>query len=248
MEVHHHPDLHHKKIHFKEYFLEFLMIFLAVFMGFIAENIRERISDKEKEKEYIHSFIQNLQDDTSRLNTIIAENKKKIIGLDSLVSLSFKNIDLPENRRSLYRLTGQFATYYSLFTGSDATMQQLKNSGGLRLIRKNHVADSIAKYDIEMDEVKEGEKYYNKAMDDCFQSIIQVLDFSVYYDTTYFKNGSYTNKMPPLLIYEKQKIKFFFNEVINEKFTTRNYIYHLKARLSFALRMIAFLKKEYNFE
>jgi len=38
MEVHHHPDPHHKKKHLKEYFLEFLMIFLAVSMGFVAEN------------------------------------------------------------------------------------------------------------------------------------------------------------------------------------------------------------------
>jgi cytochrome c553 len=28
MEVHHHPDLHHKKKNFKEYFLEFLMILI----------------------------------------------------------------------------------------------------------------------------------------------------------------------------------------------------------------------------
>ena len=27
MEVHHHPDLHHRKKHWKEYFLELLMIF-----------------------------------------------------------------------------------------------------------------------------------------------------------------------------------------------------------------------------
>ena len=46
MEVHHHPDLHHKRKNFKEYFLEFLMIFLAVTMGFIAENFRESMSAK----------------------------------------------------------------------------------------------------------------------------------------------------------------------------------------------------------
>jgi len=34
------------------------------------------------------------------------------------------------------------------FIPNDGTMQQLKNSGGLRLIRKHHVADSIAKYDV----------------------------------------------------------------------------------------------------
>src|SRR5450432_4322231 len=63
MEVHHHPDLHHKKKHWKEYFLEFLMIFLAVTMSFFAESLRERISDTTKEYDYIKSLISDLGDD-----------------------------------------------------------------------------------------------------------------------------------------------------------------------------------------
>jgi len=41
MEVHHHPDLHHKKKNFKEYFLEFLMIFLAVTLNNPIEEFSE---------------------------------------------------------------------------------------------------------------------------------------------------------------------------------------------------------------
>jgi hypothetical protein len=33
MEVHHHPDLHHKRQNFREYFLEFLMIFPEIKPG-----------------------------------------------------------------------------------------------------------------------------------------------------------------------------------------------------------------------
>src|ERR1700688_2297515 len=65
MEVHHHPDLHHKKKHWKEYFLEFLMIFLAVTMGFFAESYREYLVDIKKEKEYIVSLKEDLLTDTS---------------------------------------------------------------------------------------------------------------------------------------------------------------------------------------
>ena len=68
MEVHHHPDLHHKKKNFKEYFLEFLMIFLAVTMGFFAENIRENISDRHKENKYMHSLAEDLKKDTAALH------------------------------------------------------------------------------------------------------------------------------------------------------------------------------------
>ncbi|MEO6838300.1 MAG: hypothetical protein ABI185_07915 [Ginsengibacter sp.] len=52
MEVHHHPDIHHKPKKWKEYFLEFLMIFLAVTLGFFAENIRKHTTDRAKEKQY----------------------------------------------------------------------------------------------------------------------------------------------------------------------------------------------------
>ena len=55
MEVHHHPDLHHKPKKWKEYFLEFLMIFLAVTLGFFAENIREHLSEKKRARSEEHT-------------------------------------------------------------------------------------------------------------------------------------------------------------------------------------------------
>ena len=60
MEVHHHPDIHHKPKKWKEYFLEFLMIFLAVTMGFLAESYREHLADKEKVKQAIVSLVKCL--------------------------------------------------------------------------------------------------------------------------------------------------------------------------------------------
>src|ERR1017187_7428191 len=75
MEVHHHPDLNHKRKHFKEYFLEFLMIFLAVTMGFIAENIRENIVEHEQEKQFIISLINDLKLDTVGLARNIGYKK-----------------------------------------------------------------------------------------------------------------------------------------------------------------------------
>ena len=57
MEVHHHPDVHHKARRFKEYFLEFLMIFLAVTMGFFAENIQAKTYLTGREKELMKSLV-----------------------------------------------------------------------------------------------------------------------------------------------------------------------------------------------
>src|ERR1700693_6595934 len=69
MEVHHHPDLHHKQKRWKEYFLEFLMIFLAVTMGFFAENIRENYVEHKSAREYASLLIEDLATDTVELNS-----------------------------------------------------------------------------------------------------------------------------------------------------------------------------------
>src|ERR1700719_365034 len=63
MEVHHHPDLHHRKKHIREYFLEFLMIFLAVTLGFFAENLREQIKDHRLVRQSLQSLKQDLRAD-----------------------------------------------------------------------------------------------------------------------------------------------------------------------------------------
>jgi hypothetical protein len=75
MEVHHHPDLHHKGKKWKEYFLEFLMIFLAVTMGFFAENIREHFSDNERVAQLSRQLIQDLKKDTASLAMALPEFK-----------------------------------------------------------------------------------------------------------------------------------------------------------------------------
>ena len=87
MEVHHHPDVHHKKKHFKEYFLEFIMIFLAVTLGFVAEQIREDFTDHSREKEYMKLMVEDLKSDTVSLSSNIRLRQQRNDMIDSLIYL-----------------------------------------------------------------------------------------------------------------------------------------------------------------
>jgi len=87
MEVHHHPDLHHKKKNLKEYLLEGLMIFLAVTLEFFAETIRENISERHREKDYIAGLINNIQTDTSNLRRIIGKNDLELLEMAAVTVL-----------------------------------------------------------------------------------------------------------------------------------------------------------------
>jgi hypothetical protein len=246
MEVHHHPHIEKKSL--KEYFLEFLMIFLAVTMGFLAESLRENMSDKEKEREYISSLLSDLKQDIINLNTAIRDNKEKIKGLDSLISLSFRNMSEPINRQQLYIYSSKYVSYYSVFISDDATMLQLKNSGGLRLIKHGHVADSIAHYDLEMRNIFTAEGPYTKAGSNAVDGVQELLVSTWLEDTAYVKNGDFTGKELPLLTTDPQKIMVFFNKISYERGWTRNYMNSLIETLPYTTRLIAFLKEEYELE
>ena len=145
MEVHHHPDLHHKKKNFKEYFLEFLMIFLAVTLGFIAENIREHINESTQGKQYIQSLVEDLESDTARMNDIIQFDEVKITALNSM----YQCYDTVTNNLKATSCMGELIKYSKVnrpFILNDRTITQLANAGGYRLLKKED-ADSILAYE-----------------------------------------------------------------------------------------------------
>ncbi len=145
MEVHKHPHhITHKK-KWGEYLLEFLMLFLAVFLGFLAENLRERIVEHNIEKEYIQSLIEDLKSDTLQSNEILIFLDSRIAGVDSVIT-ALSSPGIIENSNNAYRLWSKNIGLPD-FISNDRTIQQLKNSGGLRLIRNRAVSDRIMKYD-----------------------------------------------------------------------------------------------------
>jgi len=146
MEVHHHPQLEHKPKPWKEYLLEGLMIFLAVMMGFFAESFRERIADHEREQQYMESLVRDLASDTTALNEGFPRKELRLKAIDS-VFLFFENHPNPKTIPfNVYRNIRR-SWWDRLYTRNTGTIDQLKNAGGLRLIRKPDVRDSLATYD-----------------------------------------------------------------------------------------------------
>src|SRR5664279_2631351 len=97
MEVHHHPDLHHKPKKWKEYFLEFLMIFLAVTMGFIAENIREHFTEARIAHQNLEAYRNDLLQHQKQLIRLDSVFTNRLPVYDSIVSIFYEkkeNIEL----------------------------------------------------------------------------------------------------------------------------------------------------------
>jgi hypothetical protein len=248
MEVHHHPDLHHRRKKFKEYLLEFFMIFLAVSMGFIAENVREGFGDREKERHYVESLVSNLKDDTANFASAIAENTGKMDSLQKMILLSRKSLADTVVRKALYHYAF-WASQLSIFKSNDATMMQLKNSDGFRYIRRDHVADSIANYDNGLKYVYSSEELYINSSREAMEAVAETIDYSVGRDSTFMKSGEWNpGVMPLLLSTDPQKIHLLYNKIDLDWGWTSNYIKNMKERLPIAIGLIAFLKEKYDLE
>jgi len=146
MEVHHHSHTARKK--WTHYFWEFLMLFLAVFCGFLAEYKLEHTIEHQREEQYMRSMVEDLKADILMLEKNVTLRKSRLMMIDSLVEL----LNSPHRDKygnDIYFFARSTSPPVNIFP-NDGTIQQLKSSGNLRLIRNNHITNSIMAYDQKM--------------------------------------------------------------------------------------------------
>lgn len=144
MEVHQHTHTERKK--WTHYFWEFFMLFFAVFCGMLAEYKLEHIIEHQREKQYIISLIKDVELDIFSMQRSYETKNLQITYFDSLRNLLKGGY---ENHLNDFYFYARQITRYANFQYHDRTIQQLKNSGNLRLIRNQNAADSITVYDNE---------------------------------------------------------------------------------------------------
>ncbi len=250
MDVHHHPDLHHRRKKWKEYFLEFLMIFLAVTLGFFAETIRENIRDKHREKDYINGLISNIQSDTSNLKGLIDRNDLELRGIDSLLKVSKINyLNIPV-QDSIFYYGLHYTFNLHLFDFNDLTLVQLRNAGGYSLIKTNRVADSIAFYESRNIDIKVQERFVIDYYTQTMTSFKQILDITL---TGKFFQDYETKKGIPSDIHvltskDEERMSLLYNNYWIYKGSLSGYNGKLKKHLEYLTGFISFLKRNYDIE
>ena len=143
MKVHAHAHTERKK--WTHYLWEFFMLFLAVTAGFFVENQREHLVEHRREKEFMVSLVKDLESDTAQFSRIKIYRLDRLRNIDSTIIffLDHPGVSVPAHG---YTLASKLFGHSSFFQNS-GTLDQLKTSEGLRLIRKRNVVDSIQSYD-----------------------------------------------------------------------------------------------------
>ena len=245
MEVHAHTHTARKK--WTHYFWEFLMLFLAVFCGFLAEYQLEHVIENRREVEYIKSFIEDLKLDTADLNLSIDIRSRRIRSCDSLIVL-LKSPDRNQNSNDIY-YHGLIITRNNRLSYNDRTIQQLKNSGGMRLIRVKGASDSILNYDRGIDHIRNNEEFGIQILNEYRAIAGSVFDASVFQSMIDEKQISRIKRPqgnPKLLTEDVETI----NRICTQAhfYRRENYIIIINQSnlINEAIRLMAFLKKEYH--
>ena len=243
MEVHHHAHTERKK--WTHYFWEFLMLFLAVFCGFLAEYQLEHVIEHQREKKYILSLLEDLKIDTSRIQRYLQTKETSLKRTDSLIHLLVTG-DYKSKGSETYFFAGRVSAVG--FISADGTMQQLKNAGGLRLIKKQVAVDSIMAYDIAV-RAQKNQEDVALAMVIRFREIAEdVFHAGIFYEIVESSGRSMFRPTgnPPLITNDPlviNKIAVRASYVANIEKTNIVIGHSLKSR---AARLIEFLKKQYH--
>jgi hypothetical protein len=171
MEVHAHTHTARKK--WTHYFWEFLMLFLAVFCGFLAEYKLEQTIEHHKEREYIESMVEDLQNDTAKLTQLDTELNKIENSIDTI--LMYYD-DMPKGTNPILFRNINAIYGYSIFIYSDRTIQQLKSSGGMRLIKNKKAANGIMDYDAYVRNYENNGLYVQRFWEDLTFQRINIID------------------------------------------------------------------------
>lgn len=242
MEVHHHPDLHHKKKPWKEYLLEGLMIFLAVLMGFIAENIRESISENRRAAEFANSYYGDIKKDTLLLQQALRFSAHKIAAIDSMITV----LHQPETPAAdtIFYIKGLVSSQVLPFEPTTGSYEQIKSAGAIRDF-KQRMVDLMNEYDLQARNVVRRDDITQKFTTEQFiPFIIDQANLEVSYDimtNERIKHEVRTNwSQPPR--------KKYLNLVVLIKISTLRSAQEYKKQLVVADKVLNELKKEYKLE
>ena len=246
MEVHAHTHTPRRK--WTHYLFEFLMLFLAVFCGFLAEYQLEHKIEKDRERQYVKSLLSDLKSDTIQLTRVINFRLGKMKTFDTIMNL-LKG-DWKYNTASLYYHTF-FAPFTNRFVPNNGVLTQLKNAGGLRLLRNTTATDSLLNFDIQTQwltdfEIFERDRFLDQSPWE------DVLDASVFENNMNyeFPEGIFRlNRIagnPPLLSEKQEDMDRFYNRIQQQKRMNAVMINHLFLLKLQAARLITLIRKEYH--
>src|SRR5688572_8559731 len=246
MEVHHQAHTSRKK--WSHYFWEFLMLFLAVFCGFLAEYYLEHTIEHNREKQFIESLVKDIEADTVQLSNIRSFRLARLRSIDSLSNYLAKNTSATVSLSGI-QLLRDVRGHVSFYQNS-GTLDQLKNAGGLRLIRKRNVVDSIQAYDQQIKKMALRDAFETEEMRYVVRLSYKMIDgitiAKVYADTSYYTDNRLRTELSKTIPFNAQYASEYLNSLTTFRFAVLNNMWLQENIRKKAEDLLLLVKNEYN--
>ena len=246
MEVHHHSHTSRKK--WAHYFWEFLMLFLAVFCGFLAEYYLEHTIEHNRERQFINSLVRDIKADTAQLSIIKGFRVDRLSKIDSVawvLSTDPAGIVAVQHLQLFEDLKGHVSFYQN-----SGTLDQLKNAGGLRLIRKREVVDSIQAYDQQIRRMLLRDNFEAEEMRYTYRLAYKLTDgvslANLYADTAYFLNRTVKPGVSKIFHLNAQVLGEYLNSLTTFRFVVMNNMMLQQVIKKKAESLLTLIKDEYD--
>ena len=246
MEVHTHTHSARKK--WTHYFWEFLMLFLAVFCGFLAEYQLEHKIEKDRENQFLTSLISDLQDDVKNLETLVVAEKLGVATLDTLIFL-LNNPGLAKQNGDQLYYAARTGPRSNPFANNSRTFDQLKFSGGFRLIRSAESSNKIMEYYNQLSTIRLLEDNYNHEFDNFKKVGAKILDPGILRRQENDKGEiQRSSDNPSLLNHEANQLKELGFHTLQMNGSRRSKISLLENMKSSGEDLVSYLKDKYHFK
>ena len=224
------------------------MLFLAVFCGFLAEYYLEHTIEHNREKQFIESLIKDIDADTAQLSRIKTFRLTRLSCIDSLNNYLAKNTSATVSLSGI-QLLRDVRGHVAFFQNS-GTLDQLKNAGGLRLIRKRKVVDSIEAYDQQIKRMVLRDAYETEEMRYTVRLSYKMIDgiviSGIYADTNYYNNNKLRTELSKTVPLNSQYAGEYLNSLANYGFGVLSNMMLQENIRKKAENLLILIKDEYN--
>jgi hypothetical protein len=227
---------------------DFIMLFLAVVAGFFADSFRESLNDRKSGKVYLEAMVQDLQYDTALIRENIERIQEKIPYFDSVLYF------LKHPGQYGYRIPQRiYMPTYSehIFQPMQATYQQMKYTGKLRLIPDLDVLDSLMDYhENVLGDIKNNtglvRDYYKRYISEQ-EHYFDLEPFNDYLNNESKKRNPIAGSNYALTLVNRDPAKLLVlrNLVVSTKASELEYIHTLDGLSAEAIRLIRFIRKNH---
>jgi hypothetical protein len=222
---------------------EIVLVVIGILIALSINNWNQKQKERSKEEGYILALIEDAKTDLANFKSVIALNKKRMVNLDSLASRCY-NFEITGKEDPMFMEWYMKSLVHPDFVKqTDRTLSQLKNSGGMGLIRNKTNIDALIDYEQSFDKLYNQQEWYEGGLKELIHSGVSVFNFQ------YFPNPNHPIDSIPnypnerLLETDAKSIMELGNRASILSLLTFSYLRFLETGQQECLSLIAILEK-----